>query len=147
MDYLGSPGCLFQDSLNLVASDEQYFFLAPLQSSKLSVLCARRFEDGTREGEQLRQSRSNQAGRISIIPCSICVLVLSMPFIPFLLAALTRVLYHTGLSAATRFTRISLKKRVAICINREIHWVFSLLCKLFQVNIYDATFTNWILLN
>lgn len=32
-----SPGCLFQDSLNLVASDEQYFFLVQLQSSKLRV--------------------------------------------------------------------------------------------------------------
>ncbi|KAJ6857909.1 hypothetical protein NC652_040433 [Populus alba x Populus x berolinensis] len=32
----------------------------------------------------------------------IAIVVLSMPFIPFLLAALTRVLYHTGLSAATR---------------------------------------------
>jgi len=59
-----------------------------------------------REGEQLRQSRSNQAERISSILCSICVSVLSVLFIPFLFAALTRVLY----SAATRFTRISLKK-------------------------------------
>jgi len=33
-----SPGCLFQDSLNLVASDEQYFFMAQLQGSKLRVL-------------------------------------------------------------------------------------------------------------
>jgi hypothetical protein len=51
-----------------------------------------------REGEQLRQSRSNQAERISSILCSICVSVLSVLFIPFLFAALTRVLYYRLIS-------------------------------------------------
>jgi hypothetical protein len=95
-----------------------------------------------REGEQLRQSRSNQAERISSILCYIVSAIHPLSLCSFKSCSVSYRLIRCN-KAHEDF----LKERLAICINREIHWDFPLLCKLFQVNIYDTTFTNRILLN